>query len=106
MVSFLKRLIDPELEVVEAAYCFSNGLSTTVSFVNGWFCSVCDRVTEHVEKDGYRICGGCGLTKAYLVATKVLSAELKHDFLAEKREQHHFQFGIYRYSKQMILDEL
>jgi hypothetical protein len=49
---------------------FSNGLPAYSRFKNGFYCSVCDKLTEHKEINGFRICTVCGLKKPYLLSIR------------------------------------
>jgi hypothetical protein len=38
------------MQIQESEEFFSNGLPVACRFTNGWFCSVCEEVTEHKEQ--------------------------------------------------------
>jgi len=93
--------------VVGSEATFSNGLSISCGFRNGFFCPICNVVTEHIEKAGYRRCAKCGLTKAYLVSTISLSSLLFQEEIKRcSREKYAFFKAIEQFSVKIEIDAI
>jgi hypothetical protein len=53
-------------------HVFSGDIPVSCQFVNGWFCKVCDCVTEHEKVDGAQVCCVCKTAKVPTVPLQVI----------------------------------